>query len=1100
MLFSQWKKKRENSTAAAQTPVTTPKTFLRQSQISPDSDGPMLYSQWKKKQKPPQTTSGDITQTTGTSHSNTPMLFSQWKKQRDSQSTFKSTAAQWAKDSSALLEKIGSYATEWFDTETYNTQDSKLSDMLSQADTWRAQYAGNTDALDAINSVADALRTAKDSFQQAYQVRSQWNNAEAYQEALQDHQEELDLINYDTEAAQKEINALWDFYDNAYTVESWYTDFSTSAPESRIDPETDAHNLTIYNELVEKYGSLADLRALIQEKELYLIRSKRAKEKNTLVSVADPNSENYDPDFATGSAYVSTKHDGLSWDLLFNNDYALGYGDLTYEYINGGQNGMREKIEQAYDGWNLLNPIHSVDSEFEKKNYRFMNDDEIAIYNYYYSTEGKESAERYLDLIQETLNYRAASKNYARYEGNTFSEIAFGAKAGLDQFASGVKNFFNFSDDYIPVSETQMLSGMVREDLADDSIPIWYNFKTGEWEDQVFGNSAGQMAYDAVNTTANMLPTVLASTAANIIAPGSGGIVGAGLSGISAAGNAYQEMLNLGYDKGQARAYSTLVGASEAGLSYALSGITALGGELTDHAIRNTISGIDNAFARVAIKLGGNMLSEGIEEGLTELITPWFQNMTLKSNEKADWGQVFYSGLLGALTANLFEGTGIIKENVGYYKSGKNLLTAGISPEQVAELGKTLSNQDVYTLAQRVDENTGAYTVGRLLGEIGATLTDANKATIADALESRGVRGSDAKVITAAVSAVMNGAELNAQQAQMLEANDVLAQTVLDVVTSESDLIQKNQQYRQLTDAAKTGTLNTAPAQTPSTPTGVQQQLANLTDLSGLTGEQRQFLQRYQQQLQSTEALRSQVQSLQQRLAQRKAKGQSAGWLMPDQAREASLGRLLQRKESTLRSMESSPLFQQVVAKITANQIKPNTALENFEGSDRIAAGESRLAVRKPYEIKLSREEKKAIISRGSLEKNAVFATDTPSNKFATYVQKVPKEQGFYDVALHGRDTSVDFFDTAIDAYTLSHIIRNRPDYKKGQAVRLLSCCVGNTDNTGDCVAQIVANELGVIVKAPNDIIYISIGTNGIAEVSIGKRNQGKMITFYPRK
>ena len=294
---------------------------------------------------------------------------------------------------------------------------------------------------------------------------------------------------------------------------------------------------------------------------------------------------------------------------------------------------------------------------------------------------------------------------------------------------------------------------------------------------------------------------------------------------------------------------------------------------------------------------------------------------------RQDWEENLYNGLLGALTANLFEGTGIIKENVGYYKSGKNLLTAGISPEQVAELGKTLSNQDVYTLAQRVDENTGAYTVGRLLGEIGATLTDANKATIADALESRGVRGSDAKVITAAVSAVMNGAELNAQQAQMLEANDVLAQTVLDVVTSESDLIQKNQQYRQLTDAAKTGTLNTAPAQTPSTPTGVQQQLANLTDLSGLTGEQRQFLQRYQQQLQSTEALRSQVQSLQQRLAQRKAKGQSAGWLMPDQAREASLGRLLQRKESTLRSMESSPLFQQL-SDMLAPDPAPETAYD----------------------------------------------------------------------------------------------------------------------------------------------------------------------------
>ncbi len=97
----------------------------------------------------------------------------------------------------------------------------------------------------------------------------------------------------------------------------------------------------------------------------------------------------------------------------------------------------------------------------------------------------------------------------------------------------------------------------------------------------------------------------------------------------------------------------------------------------------------------------------------------------------------------------------------------------------------------------------------------------------------------------------------------------------------------------------------------------IQQYLASLSDLSSLTGEQQHFLQRYQQQLQSTEALRTQVQSLQQRLEQRKAKGQSAGWLMPDQKRAASLGRLLQRRESTLRSMESSPLFHQLSDMLT---------------------------------------------------------------------------------------------------------------------------------------------------------------------------------------
>lgn len=67
-------------------------------------------------------------------------------------------------------------------------------------------------------------------------------------------------------------------------------------------------------------------------------------------------------------------------------------------------------------------------------------------------------------------------------------------------------------------------------------------------------------------------------------------------------------------------------------------------------------------------------------------------------------------------------------------------------------------------------------------------------------------------------------------------------------------------------------------------------------------------------------------------------------------------------------------------------------------------------------------------------------------------------------MALHGRDTSVAFFGTKIDAYTLSQIIRQRKDYKLGTPIRLLSCDTGNTDNTGDYVAQIVANKLGVIV------------------------------------
>ncbi len=151
---------------------------------------------------------------------------------------------------------------------------------------------------------------------------------------------------------------------------------------------------------------------------------------------------------------------------------------------------------------------------------------------------------------------------------------------------------------------------MVREDLADDSIPFWYNFKEKQWEDTVLGNSLGQVGYDLINTTSNMAPSILTSVAVGMLNPVAGEVVGTALMGGSAAGNAYQEMLNLGYDKGQARAYSTMVGASEASLGYLLGGIGKLGGKVSGKAVEKLVSKIDKGIAKAAIRLGGNMLSD----------------------------------------------------------------------------------------------------------------------------------------------------------------------------------------------------------------------------------------------------------------------------------------------------------------------------------------------------------------------------------------------------------------------------------------------------------------------------------------------------------
>ena len=157
---------------------------------------------------------------------------------------------------------------------------------------------------------------------------------------------------------------------------------------------------------------------------------------------------------------------------------------------------------------------------------------------------------------------------------------------------------------------------------------------------------------------------------------------------------------------------------------------------------------------------------------------------------------------------------------------------------------------------------------------------------------------------------------------------------------------------------------------------------------------------------------------------------------------------------------------------------------------------ENNNAIIRPYEHKLPREKRKQIIKKASALKKPIFAEDRPDNAFASYVRNVPSKKGYYDVALHGSPTSVEFFGEPIDAYLLANIIRNRKDYEKGTKIRLLSCNTGNTESTGDCVAQIVANELGVQVEAPTDIIYVF--PDGSFEIGI--TDSGEMKLFYPRK
>ena len=665
---------------------------------------------------------------------------------------FMSDASSYLRKAKSQYEGIGfSNASD-----TWNENRKSSTNLLARGQSIRDYLLKNKSSMDGnayesvmkqVNSINDALRSYSGAFSDARKYYSQWETEDEYNKWKKETEEYEALKNFDTKNGEKEIAHL-------ESILGEYKSLVRNMTGDNAQPRL-KHITTVY-------GGEDDLNSLIAEKKQYLNRAKRTQEGITLAGVINND------DFKENSGYTSTKNDDR-WSKL-TSDFGMGYDDLTYEYINGEESGMRQEI---------INKAVSWDADTEKFfAYDHMTEDQISTYNYYYAKDGKEAAEKYLDSIRETLNYQAATERYSKMEGKTALELAFGFEAGVDQFQSGVKNLFNTEDDYIAQTATQMASGMVREDLADDGI------KLPDW---LGGSSIGQATYDAITTTANMVPSIMTSTVANFIAPGSGAIVGNAMMFASSAGNAYQEALNLGYDKDQARTYSTMVGASEAGLQYLLGGISSLGG--SGELLTKMMSGVDNAFARFALKYAGSMASEGLEEGLQEVLTPWFKNLAMHTNESVNWSDVAYSTLLGALTAGVMEGPSSIATEVNTYRSGRKLQDADISAKRLAELGSTFSADTVaYQLAGRVNENTGAYTMGRLFNEIGATLTEQNVTEITNALIGKGMDATTAKKNAKALDYVVEGGQLSDGQIAVIEANEALAEvartTLIDANTT----------------------------------------------------------------------------------------------------------------------------------------------------------------------------------------------------------------------------------------------------------------------------------------------------------------------------
>ena len=566
-----------------------------------------------------------------------------------------------------------------------------------------------------------------------------------------------------------------------------------------------------------------ELKSLISSKKAYRALAERTQSAKKLEesALADPNFDMYAQNGITsGENYASKLRNDLE---------------------------AREKFETQrdtviLDSMGMMMPTITSDQAKAYKVALYLEEDEFEIYSYYLAKDkenGTNLAEQYLINMADYINEKEGADKYEHIKDSTIQKYLFGLEAGTEQFTSGLVNLFS-GEDYLPTSATQVASGLVRESLADRGVP-WYNAKTGEWEDwdvNVFGSSWGQMNYDAITTTANMLPSMLTSAAVGLINPTAGTVVGAALLGTSAAGNAKAEMLKLGYSKEQATAYGIMVGIAEGSMEYFLGHIPGLskGSGIFSTLATKAVSKIDNALARVAIAIGG-AFDEALEEGLQEVIDHWLR----EAATGVDWDapnvdEVLYSSLLGALSSiglgsgqsAINTGANAILKNQAYIEHGQSIIDkGGVDPLKALsyEVAKSMEKKDskeINRLTSKVEKKASARNVGKLSAQLEGKITKQNRAAFESALEKNGLSKKEAKLAADYLSNKDNLSDAEKRKVETDERyQEAITEALADQVLNGNNNISELNAARQgktfeevLNSSVKNDTINESEANT----------------------------------------------------------------------------------------------------------------------------------------------------------------------------------------------------------------------------------------------------------------------------------------------
>ena len=122
------------------------------------------------------------------------------------------------------------------------------------------------------------------------------------------------------------------------------------------------------------------------------------------------------------------------------------------------------------------------------------------------------------------------------------------------------------------------------------------------------------------------------------------------------------------------------------------------------------------------------------------------------------------------------------------------------------------------------------------------------------------------------------------------------------------------------------------------------------------------------------------------------------------------------------------------------------------------------------------------------------------AESLAKFYSRIPPEDGKMIVAAHGTPMSVEIYGHTVSAKIFANILRSRKDFDPSNEIILIACHTGNTDNTDNCFAQQLANELGMIVHAPTEFGAINNRGEYYSSDITGLKRVGDFIMFKSRR